>query len=168
MTIVSYLHCIIDEPLERSKCTDHNDPWAKSTPQPLESKILHSRAEGGALHLVHVGHQGVSWVGDDRTEDAGNVSCSKCDHQLLRLAALVSWLRHHIGIDRLHSSLETGKLHHGVGNLTTPQGNEGLVETWTLQLFIQQMDLFEITIETLSAVKGGCSTPKSGGESAQL
>ena len=130
--------------------------------------LPHSRADGGALHLVHVGHQGVSWVRDDRTEDAGNVSCSKCDHQLLRLAALVSWLRHHIGIDRLHSSLETGKLHHGVGNLTTPQGNEGLVETWTLQLFNRQMDPFEITIETLSAVKGGRSTPQSGGESAQL
>merc|ERR1719234_3007996 len=123
-----HLHCIVDEPLEGGKCTNHNDPWAKSTPESFESKILHSRAEGGTLHFVHVGHQGVCRVRDNGTEDASNISSSKCDHQLLRLAALVSWLGHHIGVNRLNSSLEASKLHHGVGNLTTPEGHEGLVE----------------------------------------
>merc|ERR1719234_1639940 len=147
-----HLHCIVDKPLEGGKCTDHNNPWAKSTPESLESKILHSRAEGGTLHLVHVGDQGVCRMRDDGTEDASNVTSSKCYHQLFRLAALVPWLGHHIGVDRFYSSLEAGKLHHGVGNLTTPEGHEGLVET----------------IETFSSVQGGCSAPECGGESAQL
>merc|ERR1719471_2295813 len=147
-----HLDGVVDEPLECCKSSNHDNPRAKTTPESRKAEVLDARAESGALHLVHVGHQGVGGVGDDSTEDSCDVTGGEGDDQLLGLAALISWFRHHIGIKGLYGSLKTGKLHHGVWDLTTPQGNERLVES----------------VKTLSPVQCGSSTPKSGGEGSQL
>merc|ERR1719310_2136720 len=73
--------------------------------------------------------KGVSGMGDNGTEDTGNITSSKGDHQLLGLVALSPGLGDNILIQSLNSSLEAGKLHHGVGDLSSPQRNQGLVET---------------------------------------
>lgn len=50
------------------------------------------------------------------------------DHQLLSLAALAAGLGHHVLVEHLHSALEAGELHHGVGDLPHPQGHHTLIE----------------------------------------
>jgi hypothetical protein len=59
----------------------------------------------------------------------GDVAGGEGDHQLLGLVALVPRLRHHVLVKGDHSLLETGELHHGVGDLPAPQGNQRFVES---------------------------------------
>lgn len=57
-----------------------------------------------------------------------NVTGHKCDNQLLRFAAVAAGLGNDVLVQHLHCALEAGKLHHGVGDLSHPQGNHTLVE----------------------------------------
>ena len=122
-------HTIIDEPLQSGQGTDHNDPRTKTGPHTAKAKGLGGRANGGALGLVHVGHNGVGRVGHDGAEHASNVTSSECYDELLALGALGAGLGHNVGVQQLHGTLKAGKLHHCVRNLTSPQGAERLVET---------------------------------------
>ena len=126
---MSYLDSIIDEPLESSEGTNHDDPGSQSSPQSTESQFIDSLAQTSAGSLVEIGDQGVSGVGHDGTEHTSNVASSEGHHQLLRLAALGSGLGHHVLVQKLHSPLEAGELHHGVGDLSAPQRHQGLVES---------------------------------------
>lgn len=58
-----------------------------------------------------------------------NVTSHKGDDQLLSFAALTAGLGNNILVEQLHSSLEAGELHHGVGDLPHPQGHYTLIET---------------------------------------
>ena len=58
---------------------------------------------------------------DDGAEDSGDVPRGESDHELFGFGALVTWLGHDVGVQRLHSLLEAGELHHGVGDLAHPQ-----------------------------------------------
>ena len=117
----------------------------------LESKSTGSVANTGALGLVHVADNSVGRMRDDGAEDSSNVTSSEGDDQLLRLAALGARLRHHILVDGLHSPLETGKLHHGVGDLSAPERDERLVEA----------------VESLLLENERSCCPESGGEGAR-
>ena len=116
----------------------------------LESESLGSISNAGSLSLVHVAEDGVGGVRHDGAEDSRDVAGSEGDHQLLRLAALRTWLRHHVLIEGLHSSLEACELHHGVRDLSAPQRDQGLVET----------------VDALSILDDGESRPESGWEGA--
>ena len=94
----------------------------------LKSKSTRGVSNARPLGLVHVAHDGVGRVGDDGAEDSRNVTSSEGHHQLLGLAALGTWLGHHVLVDGLHGPLETRELHHGVGDLSAPQRNQRLVE----------------------------------------
>lgn len=58
-----------------------------------------------------------------------NVTSHECYHQLLSFGALASRFGNYMLIEQLHSSLEAGELHHGVGNLPHPQRDQTLIET---------------------------------------
>ena len=58
-----------------------------------------------------------------------DVSSSKGDSKLLCLAALCFGLGHDVSIESVHYVLECSKLHHCVGNLTTPERHQRLEET---------------------------------------
>lgn len=58
-----------------------------------------------------------------------NVTSHKSDHQLLGFAALTSGLGDNILVEHLHCTLETGKLHHGIGDLPHPQWHHTLIES---------------------------------------
>ncbi len=123
------LHTVIDEPLQSSQGTDHNDPRSETSPHSSEAKGLGRRANGGALGFVHVGHNSVGRVGHNSAEDTSDVTSGECDQKLLALGAFSSRLGHNILVKSLDSLLEAGELHHGVGDLATPQRSQGLVET---------------------------------------
>merc|ERR1712211_161823 len=125
----SNLDTIIDEPLESGKSTNHDDPGTKTCPESLESKVIDCLSKTSARSLVEVRHEGVSGLGDNGAEDTSDVAGGESDHQLLSLGALGPGLGDHVLVKSLHGSLETGKLHHGVGDLSSPQRNQGLVET---------------------------------------
>ena len=131
-----YLDTIIDEPLESSKSTNHDDPRTKTCPESLKSKVIDCLSKTSARSLVEVRHEGVSGMGDDGAEDTSDVAGGEGDHQLLGLGALGPGLGDHVLVKSLHGSLETGKLHHGVGDLSSPQRNQGLVET--IEAFLLQ------------------------------
>ena len=65
---------------------------------------------------------------DNGAEDTGDVTSGKGDHELLATGALVSWLGNDVLVDGLDGLLEAGELHHGVRNLSHPEGLESLVE----------------------------------------
>ena len=65
---------------------------------------------------------------DDGTEDTSDVTGGEGDHELLGLGALLSWLRNDVLVDGLDGLFEAGELHHGVRNLSHPEGLETLVE----------------------------------------
>lgn len=97
----SDLDTIIDEPLQGSECTDHNDTGRQTVPHSHEAQLLDDLASGGALRLVQLGDEHISRMRDDGTEDTGNVTSGKGDNQLLALAAVSAWLGHHIpGVGR--------------------------------------------------------------------
>ena len=129
LSLFSYLHTVIDEPLESGESTDHDNPRNKTKPQSLEAENLDGVTNARARGLVEIGDESVGRVGDDSAEDTSDVSSSECDDQLLRLGALSARLGDHVLVDGLHGSLEAGELHHGVGDLSAPQRNQRLVET---------------------------------------
>lgn len=66
-------------------------------------------------------------LGDDGAEDTGNVTSSKGDTELLELVVLVLGLADGL-VDLGDGGLEGPELDHGVGDLTTPEGRQRLVE----------------------------------------
>lgn len=58
-----------------------------------------------------------------------DVSSGKSDNQLLGFGAFRTWLGHNKLIQSFHRALKAGKLHHRVGDLTSPQGDQAFVET---------------------------------------
>ena len=115
-----------------------------------ESESPGSISNAGSLSLVHVADDGVGWVRHDGAEDSRDVAGSEGDHQLLRLAALGTWLGHDVLVDGLHGPLEAGELHHGVRDLSAPQWDQGLVES----------------VNSLRILDDGESRPESGWEGA--
>ena len=116
----------------------------------FESEGLGGVSNAGSLGLVHVAHDGVGRVRDNGAEDTSDVSGGEGDNELLRLGALGSRLGHNVLVDGLHSPLKAGELHHCVGDLSAPQGHQGLVEA----------------IDTLLLQDFGEGFPQSGGEGA--
>ena len=65
---------IIDEPLQCSESTDHNDSRSQTLPQSLHAEISRS-ADGRATDVVvQFGDYGVGGMRDDGTEDTSNVT----------------------------------------------------------------------------------------------
>jgi len=124
----SNLDGIIDEPLGGSECTDHDDTGKQSLPHAHEAKILGDLSSRRALGLVELGNDGVSRVRDDGTEHTSDVTSGKGDNQLFRLGAFITRLGDNILIEGFHGLLKAGELHHGVGDLSAPQGHQTLVE----------------------------------------
>ena len=125
---ILYLDTVIDKPLQGGKSSDHDDTGTKTSPEAAKAKGVDGLAEGGAGGLVQVGDQGVRGVGHDGAEHTGDVTGGECNHELLRLGALGPGLGDHVLVEGLHGALEASELHHGVGDLSAPQGNQGLVE----------------------------------------
>jgi len=119
---------VVDEPLESSESTNHDDTWAKTSPAALPAEILEDLAGGRAWGLVEHGHDAIGWVRDDGAEDTGNVTGGKCDNELLALAALCSWLGHDVSVEELDGLLKARELHHSVRDLAHPEWLDTLEE----------------------------------------
>merc|ERR1719420_67297 len=130
------LDTIIDEPLQSSEGTNHDDSGTKTSPQSSKSKSLNSITNTGSLSLVEIRHKSVSGVGDNSAEDTSNVTSCKGDNQLFTFGAFSSWFWNYIGINSLNGSLKAGKLHHCVRNLSAPQRNNRFVKA-TRSLFLE-------------------------------
>lgn len=50
-----------------------------------------------------------------------DITCDEGDDELLGFGAGTARFGHHVFVQHLHGTLETRKLHHGVGDLTQPQ-----------------------------------------------
>lgn len=77
-----------------------------------------------------------------------NVTSSESHDELLSLGAFSARLGNDKLVNGLDGPFEASKLHHGVGNLTTPQGNQRFVEA----------------VDTLSGEDLGEGLPQGGGE----
>ena len=65
--------------------TDHDDTRDKSLPDSSRSKILKNLSGRRSGVFVKDGHYGISGMGNNGTENSGNVSSSEGDSELLRL-----------------------------------------------------------------------------------
>lgn len=125
-----HLEGIVDEPLEGSQGTDHEDTHAKTTPDANRTELLEDltdRRTSGVL--VQLGDNRVSRVRDDSAEDTSDVTSSEGDAELFKLGAFASGLGDDVSVESLDGSLESPELHHGVRDLSGPQRNQTLVET---------------------------------------
>jgi hypothetical protein len=77
---------------------------------------------------VELADQVVCGLTHDGAEDPGDVAGNEGNTQLLLLGALRLGLGDHVLVQGLHRVFEACKLHHGVGDLATPEGLDALVE----------------------------------------
>jgi hypothetical protein len=83
----SNLEGIVDDPLEASKGTNHEDSGTETLPESVESNLSvdlldlgHSGTTSGSL--VEDGDHGVSWMGNNGAENTGNVTRHESNHEL--------------------------------------------------------------------------------------
>ena len=120
---------IVDPPLETSESTDHQNTSGKTVPASLPAEELHSLHHRDLLsRVVHLGDARVEGVGDEGTEDTSNVTRGEGDGQLGGLAVALTRLGEAVLVEQSDDVLEGGELHHGVGDLTAPEGNNSLPE----------------------------------------
>lgn len=125
-----HLEGVVEEPLEGSQGTDHEDTHAKTTPDANRSELLKDltdRRTSGVL--VQLGDHRVGRVRDDGAEDTSDVTSGEGDTELFKLGALASRLGNDVSVEGLDGSLEGPELHHSVRDLSGPQRNQTLVET---------------------------------------
>ena len=79
------LHGVIDEPLQRSQSTDHDDTGKESLPYTSKSKSLEDQRRTATLLFIQHRHHRISRVRNNGTEDSSYATCHKCDNQLLWL-----------------------------------------------------------------------------------
>lgn len=70
----------------------------------------------------------VSRLADNCAKDSSNVAGNKGNPKLLVLGALRFGLGYNILVESLHGVLKACKLHHGVGDLATPQRLQPFVQ----------------------------------------
>jgi hypothetical protein len=114
--------------LETSEGTNHNDTGTETVPETSETDSGIDLANGTTV-LVHDGDHGVSGVGNDSAEDTSPVSGHKGDHKLEILGIALTGGSENISIQSTDGLFESDELHNGVGDLSTPEGDDTLVET---------------------------------------
>lgn len=130
----SSLEGVIDEPLETSQGSDHDNTDGETVPETTEANLGVDTANGSTHGLtslllsIDLGYHDISRVRDNSAEDTSNVTTEERDtglgkHRVVGLLARESL------VDLLDGLLKRGKLNHSVRNLTGPQRGETLVET---------------------------------------
>ena len=95
----------------------------------FESNFFSNLRRSASWCLVKLRNYDVSRMRHDCTEDTSDVTSGECNDELLRFAALVTWLRYDVLVQSLESTLETRELHHCVRNLSAPERHKTFVET---------------------------------------
>ena len=121
------LESIIDHPLEASEGTDHEDTGAETLPEAAHADSTVDLTDALAS-LVHDGDTGVGGVGNDGAEDTSQVAGHEGDHHLLALAVLGLRLGEDVGVEHGDDLLEGHELDDGVGDLSSPERLDALVE----------------------------------------
>lgn len=128
------LERVVKEPLETSEGTNHNNTDGETVPETTETNLGVDTANGlagrltGLLLSVNLGDHDISRVGDNGTEDTGNVTTEERDTSLGKERVLFLRLGK-LSVDKFNSLLERSKLNHGVRNLTGPKGRKTLVKS---------------------------------------
>lgn len=151
-----YLEGVVDPPLETSEGTDHDDSGSNTVPETLETDVsvdltnlLTDGCVGGLL--VKDGNHSVRGVRDDSACDTSQVTRCKHDGELSGLRVGLLGLGEDVSVEGADDVLEGTKLHHGVGDLSHPQGTKTLVETVPA---LVGLDGVETLKETRSEVRG--------------
>lgn len=124
----------IDHPLESSKGTDHDDSHRQAVPEAAEANVLVYPADGTTEGLswcavgVELADHDIGRMRYDGAKDTSQVASGE-GHSGLSSLAIVRLLTRQAVIDHLDNGLEGGKLHHGIGDLATPQRIQTLVQT---------------------------------------
>lgn len=128
------LESIVNEPLHTGQGTNHEDSHRQTVPKTLETNSLVDSLHGlqsglaGLLLTVDLGDHDVGGVGNDGTQNTGQVTSGKGDSNLLGGGEVLLGLSE-ILVDLLDNLLERSKLDHGVGDLSEPEGTQTLPET---------------------------------------
>lgn len=82
---------VVDEPLQSSQCTDHNNTWHQTVPHTHETKFLGNFKGWRSLGLVQFRYNDISWMRYNGTEHTSNITGSECNDQLFTLGAFSTW-----------------------------------------------------------------------------
>ena len=127
------LKVVIDHPLETGEGTNHDNSDGQTVPEALEANLLvDSRGDGthaltGLAVRVELADHDIGGVRDNGAENTGGITTDEGDAGLGGLAVVVLVAGQTL-VDGLDDGLERSKLHHGVGDLATPERVETLVE----------------------------------------
>ena len=130
----SNLEGIIDDPLEASKGTNHEDSGTKTLPESGESNLgvdLLNLRPGGATSssLVEDGDHGISWVRNDGAENTSDVTGHEGNGKLSSLGVGGFLLGEDLSVELGNDLLESDELDNGVWNLSSPEWLKTLVES---------------------------------------
>ena len=130
----SNLEGIVDDPLEASKGTNHEDSGTETLPESTESDLSIDLLDLGhsgttSSSLVEDGDHGVSWMGNNGAEHTSNVTGHESDHELGALGVGALWLGEYGRVEFSDNLLESDELDNGVWNLSSPEWGKTLVET---------------------------------------
>ena len=113
--------------------TDHHNTDGQSVPQPSEANITIDAAHCSAKGLtrlavgIQLAHHHICGMGHNSAENTGQVSTGEGNRGLSALV-VVGFLSRQSLVDHFHNGLKRGKLHHGVGDLTAPEGIQTFVK----------------------------------------
>lgn len=127
------LEAYINHPLETSQSANHDDTDGETVPESSESNFPVDPAHDGSKCLarfsirIQFTDHDIGGVGDNGTENTSEISTGEGDTGL-RSLAIVALLSGETVINLFNNSLKRSKLHHGIGNLTSPQWIQSLVK----------------------------------------
>jgi hypothetical protein len=128
-----HLKTVINQPLKRRQCPNHQNPNRQPIPQPRKPNIAINPSHRLACSLsrlsvrIEFGNHDVCRVRDDCAGDTGDVTAEEGDAGLLEPVVGGFGLPEHL-VDFVYCGLEGGEFAHCVGDLTAPERVEAFVQ----------------------------------------
>lgn len=128
------LERVIEEPLETSESTNHNNTDRETIPETTETNLAVDTANSSTDRLtrlllsVNLRNHNISGVRNNSAENTSNVTTKEGNTSLSKKRVLLLGERKGL-VDLFNSLFESSKLNHGVRNLTSPERRKTLVKT---------------------------------------
>jgi len=137
--------CIVDNPLEAGKSTNHENSCSKTFPESVESNIGIDFASA-LTSLVHDRNHGIGWVRNDGAEHTSSVTGGESDHHLSSLAIGVLWSGENVSVESRDDFLESDELDNCVWNLSHPEWFDTSVEAIHTLILVDSLECCNTTL----------------------
>ena len=128
------------------QCSNHDNPDGKPIPKTHKANFLVNSTSGSPKRFarlsvgVQLTYHNIRGVRDNSAEDTREVASGERDGGLgaLVVVGLLAW---EVMVDSLDNVLKRGELHHGVRNLSAPEGIQALVQPELISMCLRRVML---------------------------